>query len=646
MANNPRQRQSWKSGQQAKSAEYGSNRTTRWTVTLIAIGLICFFGWYLYRLATDRDMPTYIATVLPGDPNLADRLSVPQILFSEEEAELIAEIPAWDHIHPLSTILQRGNDVPSQLADKLVNLDFEKDGTLIVYVNAQGASNITGSETADLLCRDYRIDQHIDQRIDQSKPLCYAIDRLLDPLTASTARLKLLVLNTGQLAHDTRLGMVLNEFPILLEKAVVALDDDSVWVMISNDLTQTTFVSYAESRSVFGAAVASALAGNANQDDDSYVDLSEFYRYVLNRCDQATGGLQTPVLLQGGRGRFQMIKDIPAERLVQLGQPLGEDSQEDSPAEDSPPNDPESGSVDADSTKVAKQSEANAEPTAEGDGQTDLASDAPDGTSKSPAESEQTVQQTPADKVEKTLWNAWESRDKMVSLDVSDDVWLPLEFAPHLWRELDHVLLDFQANSFSRSDGELKNLFKDIEPHLAGLEKLENLTFRNESPTEGSPEKLVTDRLLNAGVAFAADSFSRPTFDTRSSDAMTRVTRAVRQQRRLLFLTYYFVRWHGNAVISAPQEDTLAGVASKIDDLIAQLKRFQQFISSVRGQNVTDSLALQLDSLRREQLEAFKDVKDRWNQRLNEALEAPREPVNRRQLESHVSVTADRGQAP
>ena len=168
-------------------------------------------------------------------------------------------------------------------------------GVLIVYVDGHGVSD---NGTAYLLCRNF----------DPANPAAgrYRLSDLLRQVADSPAPVKLLILDTGRIESDPRMGMLVNEFPRLLEQEVHATGNESLWVLTSNAILERSNVSRALERSVFGYFVTLGLNGAADANGDRAVDVDELYRFVRTNVAAwvraATGGreTQTPLLLWGG----------------------------------------------------------------------------------------------------------------------------------------------------------------------------------------------------------------------------------------------------------------------------------------------------------------------------------------------------------
>jgi hypothetical protein len=202
------------------------------------------------------------------------------------------------------------------LSEDLSGSTPESAGALIVYVDGHGVSD---NGTAYLLCRNY----------DPSNPVAgrYRLHDLLHQLSGSAAAVKLLILDTGRIEADPRMGMLINEFPRLLQQEVEQTGDQNLWVLTSNAILERSHVSPALERSVFGYFVALGLRGAADLNADKAIDVDELYRYVRANVSAwvrtATAGheTQTPLLLWGGGSNLNPPHSLPV--LLPVSMPAG-----------------------------------------------------------------------------------------------------------------------------------------------------------------------------------------------------------------------------------------------------------------------------------------------------------------------------------
>lgn len=153
------------------------------------------------------------------------------------------------------------------------------------------------------------------------------LDEFLGVISRSDAPVKLLIIDVGRFEADPSKGMILNEFPHLLERAVARTNDPRLWVLCSNRSLEHSHVSRALERSVFGWFVVRGLQGAADFNHDRNIDLDELTRYVSKQVSefvqQTTGGTQTqvPSLLWGGgtlTPQVQLPVLLPVDKTQKL----------------------------------------------------------------------------------------------------------------------------------------------------------------------------------------------------------------------------------------------------------------------------------------------------------------------------------------
>jgi hypothetical protein len=277
----------------------------RAAATFVLVGLAGLFGWLVFRPLFH---PNAQLQFLSG----ADYhvLRAPPATFALEDA---------DALRPLAKVLYSpGGDSGLQLLGAMkdpaalrslaatwADLTPDRSGVLMVYIDGHGVSD---DGTAYLLCRNF----------DPANPAAgrLPLRDLLHQLSEAPVGVKLLILDAGRIPCDPRLGMLVNEFPRLLEQEVARTEDSRLWVLSSNAAFQRSHVSWSLERSVFSYFVTTGLSGAADLNKDHAIDLDELHRYVTANTAawvrDATAGAeaQTPVLLWGG-GRDFKPRDCP-----------------------------------------------------------------------------------------------------------------------------------------------------------------------------------------------------------------------------------------------------------------------------------------------------------------------------------------------
>jgi hypothetical protein len=461
-------------------------------------------------------------------------LSVPPIAYAQDD--IAAFLPLEDRLysdddHPVPDIWTNlKNSVAMKgLGGELSGL-VRKSEVLIFYLNAHGVSD---DGAAYLLCSDFDSTKRNVGR--------YELAELLAQLKDCPGKLKLVVLDSGRIAGDARLGMTFNEFPLLLEQAVKECDDYNLWVLSANSALETSHIWPTEKRSVFGYYVAEGLKGDADADGNKKIDLDELFSFVSANVSgwvskYGDGETQTPQLLRGGVGRTR-----PRERLVLMPVPrktpvAKRETKEAEPAEKSPEK--QTGGVPSaaampirglfpsrtigliatrpqDATPAAKSSEA---PPAPQESKKSQDSPGKESTTAQPpvaptdAEKKKTTESPPPETaaaplavasgdVRGLLEQAWQLRDAMEARRPNQWSPTPIDYAPHLWREFQELLLGYEAAyryGAADSSRDLGKLCEESVLTLKGLSEGKRLT-------QGRGRSHIAERLSIARPAVLAE---------------------------------------------------------------------------------------------------------------------------------------------
>ena len=228
-------------------------------------------------------------------------LVVPPLRFAAEDIEALAALPRPGQ-PPMPANLRTSQSIAT-LAARLQVLGLKEKDTLILYLRVYGASD---DGKAWLLWSDY---------LQNAASGRCSLTELLGQVAKCRAGKKLLLLDAGDLACDPRLGVFVNEFPLLLDEEVRRVNDPGLWVLASNRPLEVSRVSESERRSAFGYFVSEGLAGAADRDGDGMVDLAELVGFVrggvASWVSRQTRGVetQTPWLLRGGEGAVRRRRD-------------------------------------------------------------------------------------------------------------------------------------------------------------------------------------------------------------------------------------------------------------------------------------------------------------------------------------------------
>ncbi|MGH7129101.1 MAG: hypothetical protein ACREIV_11075, partial [Planctomycetaceae bacterium] len=289
-----RRHASWRH-RRAGRREFSPRRMRLLLAGAFGVGLLVLFALLVFWPFSQPDthLVAVAQTELPADA------AVPLVA---PPAEFAAEDVA--SLRPLATVLavEDGRRGPvlvepaglRDLSEQIESLGEDASDVLILYLSGHGVS-LDGSA-------------YLTWSLDPSAGRTgrISIDELLTRLTSRAAAVKLVVIDAGRIDSDPRTGMLINEFPRLLEEEVYATGDPALWVFVSNSPLETSFVSRALEQSVFAYFVSLGLRGAADLDRDGSINLDELNRYVTSNVSawvrQMTAGntSQTPRLLWGG----------------------------------------------------------------------------------------------------------------------------------------------------------------------------------------------------------------------------------------------------------------------------------------------------------------------------------------------------------
>lgn len=167
---------------------------------------------------------------------------------------------------------------------------------LVLYINAYATAR---DGTPQLVCRDF----------DPANPNAgvYGIGEVIRQVRSARAKTKIVLLDTSPLVTETSLPPAADDFPQLLRSTIEQETfDTDLWVLSAHGMFETSHVSPALRRSVFGFFAARGLRGAADANADRQVDLGELHRYVSANVAAWVGeatdaqATQTPVVIWGG----------------------------------------------------------------------------------------------------------------------------------------------------------------------------------------------------------------------------------------------------------------------------------------------------------------------------------------------------------
>lgn len=282
------QHDSWRSRGKHKGRERFI-RDARRIVIVVTVSALAF-GFVGFLVKPFLNPQTHLVLMGTGK---SLTLSVPSIGFVDRDHDLFRELESGRIVDCRDRF--KSAKSAANLADDLLATGAAAEDTLVVYLAAHGVSQ---DGTAYVLCDDFDLRRPELGRL--------PLETVLKQIRKSPAKTKLLLVNHGPIEYDPRMGMVVNEFPRLLARAVRETNDPSLWVLCSHDLLQTSNVSLAAKHSVFGMFAAHGLCGAADLNGDHEVSVIELAKFasanVSTWVRQNTGGSvdQTPRLIWGG----------------------------------------------------------------------------------------------------------------------------------------------------------------------------------------------------------------------------------------------------------------------------------------------------------------------------------------------------------
>ena len=180
------------------------------------------------------------------------------IPFCDEDAEAFASLAPGTDVRKEDS--DRADTI-SNLWDQRKEEGGRRNDPVIVYLAARGVSDADG--TAWLLCSGY------ERVAAGAKAACaegrYSLHDLLAAAKNRRAPLKLLILDVSYALSDPARGMMINEFPALVEEEVKKIDnDDKLWVLTNSQSLEVEHFCESARRGVFSYFVTEGLRGEAD----------------------------------------------------------------------------------------------------------------------------------------------------------------------------------------------------------------------------------------------------------------------------------------------------------------------------------------------------------------------------------------------
>ncbi len=280
----------------------------------VALAVVLLSLWLGYSLWSPfaHARPDLVILQSPQYSSL-DALLVP---FAEQQQAALSELAPALHQEtdrPSPTVVEalRADNQLLALGDRLV--DDPSVSVLVAYVAAHGVV-VDGQPC--LLSEDYRASPSTAGRV--------PVSALFDQLQRSPAATKLLIIDSGPLQTNARLGVAFNDFAALLQEEAEKRNRSrrgpgTIWVLHSHARFERSHYARSLQRSVFGFFVERGLRGAADLDLNHEVDLGELHRFVVKQVaawvSKASGDResQTPWLAP------PLPADSPAPVLISTG---------------------------------------------------------------------------------------------------------------------------------------------------------------------------------------------------------------------------------------------------------------------------------------------------------------------------------------
>jgi hypothetical protein len=674
----PPNRRSWRDSQSPANSP-GARTAGRWFFALLGVVLVGYLAWLLWPHAPPH---TYLAAL----PIIAqDKLTVPALAFAQEDA-LGLRGAASDKFLDLKE-LQEAEELDS-LATRLENLASQQQDVVILYVAAYGVSEDGEAYVlaSDLLRRAgagrYKVSDLLRQMKagPGKKLLVLDYGRL-----GSDARL-------GMLANEFPKIVERQVRELKGQKDSdlwVLLSSSSLQVTSTAGSAKKSIFGQSLNEALHGQAdVLNTDVPEEGGNGDLRVSLKEFGSYVVNRVadwyasDRSSA--PTPLFLRGGKGLVPLqelpddlvlvrlpadwnkppaaadkkadgkSEEKPEEKVTSL--PLGgarllasmgfaqapaemppaktpESTTRETPAKKTETADQGAPPADAKATggKVAKEDKQEAEKAAKkAEPEKKSAAEKPPADSPKPADGEKISQQLRSQlELRAEIDQAWQLRDKLQSRS-GPGGWSPIDFAPHLWRELNALLLDYEQRCRAGEAFSAVDLTRELDRLVADLKQLDGqLSSSDTPPSFRGDDASVGTRLTAAWNRFSSLPELLNSF-TQAPQELEEVKQAVRFQADNAFAAAYYVRWHERASFSSAER------LAQFDDLVDFLKRLETFGNDLRALEGKPFDPTRVPYLREDRKE-IENVRARIDQRLAQdgdaALKAIDQPVNERKLE-------------
>lgn len=199
------------------------------------------------------------------------------------------------------------------------------------------------------------------------------------------------------------------------------------------------------------------------------------------------------------------------------------------------------------------------------------------------------------------LTKAWQQRDR-AQVRQGANAWSPVDYAPHLWREYNELLLGF----------ELRHRY-GVEFRKERLDALRDLAEGREN-LSGFGEASILGRLHSAQQQFLGDAEKLKRFEQARSEGLGEIEEAIKLRNDMMSAAPYYVRWHAQVAMTSSAESPLyQRIATLLDD--EHLPKLVQTLESLEQIRASDSSQRQkalvdLRTARRQVEEVRTDLED------------------------------------
>ncbi len=151
------------------------------------------------------------------------------------------------------------------------------------------------------------------------------LDTLLQTVSDTPARHKIVLIDAGNLVFDPVLGTFGNRCLEAWDRLLKKIDDPDLWVLVSHSDGQISLQDPIQQRSVFAMAVQTALQGRTSSNTSSAagarLPFGQFCESVVREVQHHRHNgrpWQTPVLLRGSRGRVDLLEAVRCRAFLRV----------------------------------------------------------------------------------------------------------------------------------------------------------------------------------------------------------------------------------------------------------------------------------------------------------------------------------------